>query len=63
MEKFKVITRYFLLAILIILACFGIGMGNAAPPHSNFKREDKASSQIELVENKEESEEEKLAKY
>ena len=57
MVKIKRLLRHFALALLIILAIFGIGLVGGVPLPGLFKREDSSEVKIELVEDKDEDQE------
>jgi hypothetical protein len=48
MKRFRKIWRLFGLSILIILACFGIGIAGGAPIPSPRKKEDSIELKVEL---------------
>lgn len=59
MIKLKRIARAILFVILIVLAGLGVGLSGGVPIPSIVKRKDAEKENIELIESKEESDDEK----
>ncbi len=60
MKKFKVILKRIALIALLMLACFGIGIVGPVPILPIKKRDDDEPAKIEMVDKKEEDEDDQF---